>query len=400
MIFKYKAIAQDGTQTEGTVEAGSQDNAIASLQRRNLTITGIAEVKETGLATLSFLNKVKEKDIVIFSRQIATLFDAGVSALKAFRILSTEAESELLRKHLTEIADDIQAGVSISNAMAKHEKVFSPFYVNMVRSGEETGKLNQTFMYMADYLDRNFELTSKTKNALIYPAFVIGTFVIVMILMLTIVIPKLAVIIKDSGQEIPSYTKAVLALSDLLVNYGFFVLLIVVALGTYFYFFLKKDSNKEYFDSVKLSVPYVGDLYRKLFYSRIADNLDTMLSSGISIVRAIEITSRVVDNHVYERVLNQIANSVKGGALLSDAMREHHEMPNIMIQMVKIGEETGEVASILKNLAKFYKREVDNAVDTLVSLIEPVMIVGLGLGVGTLLASVLMPIYNVAGGVG
>ena len=400
MIFKYKAIAQDGTQTEGTVEAGSQDNAIASLQRRNLTITGIAEVKESGLASLSFFNTVKEKDIVIFSRQVATLFDAGVSALKAFRILSTEAESEVLRKHLTEIADDIQAGVSISNAMAKHEKVFSPFYVNMVRSGEETGKLNQTFMYMADYLDRNFELTSKTKNALIYPAFVIGTFVIVMVLMLTIVIPKLAVIIKDSGQEIPSYTKAVLALSDLLVNYGFFVLLIIVALGTYFYFFLKKDSNKEYFDSVKLSVPYVGDLYRKLFYSRIADNLDTMLSSGISIVRAIEITSRVVDNHVYERVLNQIANSVKGGALLSDAMREHKEMPNIMIQMVKIGEETGEVASILKNLAKFYKREVDNAVDTLVSLIEPVMIVGLGLGVGTLLASVLMPIYNVAGGVG
>ncbi len=401
MIFTYKAINPEGKQTEGTIDSPNKDAAVSALQRRSFVVVSIAEQKTGGLLG-SFgasFEKVKEKDVVILSRQVSTLFEAGVSALKAFRILSTESESKALRKHLTEISDDIQSGISISNAMAKHEMVFSAFYVNMVRAGEESGKLKETFAYMADYLDRNYELTSKTKNALIYPAFVIGTFVVVMILMLTVVIPKLAVIIKDSGQEIPAYTKVVIAMSDFLRNYGLFFLIFLIICAIYFFFFRTGNTNSRYFDEMKLKVPFIKDLYSKLYYSRIADNLDTMLSSGISIVRALDITARVVDNYIYEDVLNKISSSVKSGASLSDSMRQHPEMPNIMVQMVKIGEETGEVGKILKNLAFFYKREVNGAVDTLVSLIEPFMIVALGLGVGVLLASVLIPIYNVAGAV-
>jgi type IV pilus assembly protein PilC len=401
MLFKYKIINQEGKAQDGTIDSPSKDNALAGLQRRGFVVVSLDEEKSGGM--LGSLNaafdKVKEKDVVIVSRQISTLFEAGVSALKAFRILAAEAESKPLRKHLGEIADDIQAGISISNAMAKHDDVFSAFYVNMVRAGEESGKLKETFMYMADYLDRNFELTSKTKNALIYPSFVIGTFFVVMILMLTVVIPKLAVIIKDSGQEIPSYTKVVIAMSDFLRNYGLIFLVVIILFGIYFSFFRTGKSNSRYFDDLKLQAPFIKDLYTKLYYSRIADNLDTMLSSGISIVRALDITARVVDNYRFEAVLNKISSSVKAGSALSDAMRQHPEMPNIMIQMVKIGEETGEVGKILKNLAMFYKREVNGAVDTLVSLIEPFMIVALGLGVGMLLASVLVPIYNVAGAV-
>ena len=398
MIFNYKVINQEGKESSGVIDSPNKDAAVAGLQRRGFVVVSIAEQKEGGLMNLSFGGgSVKEKDVVIVSRQLSTLFEAGVSALKAFRILSTESDSKALRKHLTEIADDIQSGISISNSLAKHEKVFSSFYVNMVRAGEESGKLKETFAYMADYLDRNYELTSKTKNALIYPAFVIGTFVIVMVLMLTVVIPKLAVIIKDSGQEIPVYTKVVIAMSDFLRNYGLFFLIFLVASGAYFFYFRSSTNSSKYFDDLKLKVPFLKDLYSKLYYSRIADNLDTMLSSGISIVRALDITARVVDNYVYEDVLNKISSSVKSGTSLSEAMRQHPEMPNIMVQMVKIGEETGEVGKILKNLAFFYKREVNGAVDTLVSLIEPMMIVALGLGVGMLLASVLIPIYNVAG---
>ena len=180
MVFKYKIINQEGKPQDGTIDSLSQDTAVASLQRRGFVVISIVEEKKGGGLLGSFdaaLNKVKEKDVVILSRQVSTLFEAGVSALKAFRLLSTESESKALRTHLNQISDDIQAGMSISNALAKHEEVFSSFYVNMVRAGEESGKLKETFAYMADYLDRNYELTSKTKNALIYPAFVIGTFV-------------------------------------------------------------------------------------------------------------------------------------------------------------------------------------------------------------------------------
>lgn len=401
MIFDYKVINDTGSQTKGTIDALNKEVAISSLQRRGFIIL---DIKEQGtnkgiFSNIEFFDRVKQKDVVILSRQIATLFEAGVSALKVFRLLSAEMENESLRKVLTEVSDDLQGGSSISNSLAKHPKVFTSFYVNMVKAGEESGKLNQTFNYLADYLDRTYELTSKTKNALIYPSFVIGTFFIVMILMLTLVIPKLSVIIQDSGGEIPIYTKVVIALSDFLVNYGIFILIFIALAFAYLYWQNGRNPDKNIWDTLKLQIPYIKTIYEKLYLSRIADNLDTMLSSGIPIVRALEITSAVVENKVYEQVLEASTESVKGGALISEAFAKHKEMPNLMIQMTKIGEETGELGYILKNLAHFYKREVDSAVDTLVGLIEPVMIVALGVGVGLLLTSVLIPIYNIAGSI-
>ena len=401
MIFDYKVINDTGSQTKGTIDALNKEVAISSLQRRGFIIL---DIKEQGtnkglFSNIEFFDRVKQKDVVILSRQIATLFEAGVSALKVFRLLSAETENVSLQKVLTEVSDDLQGGSSISNSLAKHPKVFTSFYVNMVKAGEESGKLNQTFNYLADYLDRSYELASKTKNALIYPSFVIGTFFIVMILMLTLVIPKLSVIIQESGGEIPIYTKIVIAISDFLVNYGVFVLIFIALAFAYLYWQNGRNPDKNIWDTLKLQIPYIKTIYEKLYLSRIADNLDTMLSSGIPIVRALEITSAVVENKVYEQVLTSATESVKGGALISEAFAKHKEMPNLMIQMTKIGEETGELGYILKNLAHFYKREVDSAVDTLVGLIEPVMIVALGVGVGLLLTSVLIPIYNIAGSI-
>jgi len=343
-----------------------------------------------------FFGKVPYKDIVILSRQIATLFEAQVSALKAFKMLASESDNPDLRLKLTALADDIQAGVSISGAMLKHPDVFSDFYVNMVKAGEESGKLSQTFNYLADYLDRSYELNSKTKNALIYPAFVVVTFVSVMVLMMTVVIPKMADILKDAGQEIPIYTKMVIGISDFLISYGPFILTVLVIFGIYFWKVKYKRGGKYYVDSLKINLPYMKDLYVKLYLSRIADNLDTMLTSGISAVRALEISATVVDNSVFEKILNEAAEDVKSGVSMSDSLYKHEEVPNIMVQMIKVGEETGELSFIMRMVSRFYKREVDNAVDTLVSLIEPAMIVALGIGVAILLASILVPIYNIA----
>jgi type IV pilus assembly protein PilC len=400
MLFRYRALDQEGHEREGTVEALSMDVAVSTLQRRSLIVSSIEPaIKKSVLSIeLGFLNHVSNKEVVILSRQIATLFEAQVSALRVFRLLAIEVDNKYLMEILTQVSDDLQGGSPISKALARHPKAFSNFYVNMVRSGEESGKLSETFGYLADYLDRTYEVQSKAQNALIYPAFVVMTFAVVMTLMLTLVIPRVSQILIDSGQEIPLYTKIVLAISNTLVNYGVFVLLAIVAAGFFAWRAMQNPQGRLFFDGLKLGIPYLGDLYEKLYLSRIADNFSTMLVSGVPVVESVEITASVVGSATYEELLKQVGEDVKGGASISDALAKHREIPGIMTAMIRVGEETGELGSILNTLAKFYRREVSTAVDTLVDLIEPLMIVFLGLGVGILLAAVLIPIYNLAGG--
>ncbi len=401
MLFKYKSIDDKGVSKEGEIDAPNKDMAISGLQRRGLIVVSIKnEDEQKKWINMSFFDKVSMKDIVILSRQIATLFEAQVSALKAFTLLASNAENKLLGRKLTQIGDDLQAGLSISGALTKHPEVFSDFYVNMVKAGEETGKLNQTFLHLAEYLDRQYALTSKTRNALIYPMFVVFTFFVVMGLMFVVVIPKLSAILLDSGQAVPIYTKIIIAISNFFVNYGFVVIIFLILFGFWVWQLTRSEKGKIYIDQVRFSIPAVGNLYKKLYLSRIADNMDTMLTSGIPIVRAIDITSDVVGSRLYKAMLLEVADGVRSGLALSAALEKHgQQIPGIMVQMVKVGEETGSLGSILKTLADFYKREVDDAVDTLVGLIEPVMIVVLGLGVGILLVSVLVPIYNLAGSI-
>jgi len=401
MLFTYQTIGKDGQRSNGTVEAVNVDVALVSLQRRGLAVAAIAEAEEKSLLgrNLSFFERVSNKDVVILSRQMATLFEAQVSALQIFKLLGAEAEKPALRRVLSAVADDLQSGSSISKALGRHPKVFSNFYVNMIKAGEESGKLDQTFVSLADYLERTYEVTAKAKNALIYPSFIVITFVAVMVLMLTKVIPSISAILVESGQAIPIYTRIVLALSGFLVDYGLF-LAIAAVVGAFLLFrYSKTPSGRASLSRFRLSVPYVGELYRKLYLSRISSNLNAMLLSAIPIVKAIEVTSEVVGDAVYEEVLKNVSEAVKSGTTLSGALAGHKEIPGILIQMVRVGEESGELGSILKTLARFYEREVVNAVDTLVSLIEPVMIVLLGLGVGFLLASVLIPIYNISAGI-
>jgi len=401
MLFKYKAIDDNGVDKEGEIDAPDRDIAISGLQRRGLVIISIKKEEESrSIFEISFFGRIKTKDIVILSRQIATLFEAQVSALKAFTMLAVNTENKFLKSRLAQIEDDLQAGVSISGALSHHPDIFSNFYVNMVKVGEETGKLNQTFLYLADYLDRQYSLTSKTKNALIYPVFVVITFFVVMTLMFLVVLPKLAAIILDSGQEVPFFTKIVISISNLFVHYGFLGLIFLILLGIWVWYLSTTPKGKIYFNNLKLSIPAVGNLYQKLYLSRITDNLSTMLSSGVPIVRAIDITAQVVGSLLYKDLLEEVADGVKSGLALSVAFAKHNQqIPGILVQMVQVGEETGSLGNILKTLTDFYRREVDDAIDTLVGLIEPIMIVILGLGVGILLISVLMPIYNMAGSI-
>jgi type IV pilus assembly protein PilC len=397
MLFKYKAIDQHNASREGTVEAANIDAAITTVQKRGYTVISIDPIEEKTSfynIEINWFQSVSNKDIVILSRQISTLFEAQVSALRIFRLLASETENPQLRIILSRIADDLQAGSSISRALSSHPEVFSSFYVSMVRSGEETGSLEKSFTYLADYLDRSYQVATKARNALIYPAFVIGTFVLVMGLMFTMVIPRISQILTDSGQTLPIYTQIVLAISGFFSDYIALIIVLIAVGGFLFWRFIHTEVGKRAFDEMKITVPYIGSLNRKLYLTRICDNLSTMLASGITMVQAIEVTADVVDNAVYKEIFDYALLEIKGGRSFADTIAEYPEIPGVLAQMAKVGEETGNLPEILTTLAKFYRREVDNAVDTLIGLIEPVMIVLLGLGVGVLLASVLMPIYN------
>ncbi len=400
MLFNYVAVDNTNVQREGTVEAITIDAAITAIQKRGYTVVSIDPVEQSsGLKSLvnvqfNLFNSVSNKEIVILSRQIATLFQAHVSPLRIFRLLSVEIENPQLKSVMNNIVEDLQGGNSISKAMSAHPQIFSSFYINLVRSGEESGSLEKSFDYLADYLDRSYEIISKTRNALVYPIFVVGIFIAVMSLMLTMVIPKIADILTASGQELPIYTKIVIGISDFMVDYIGIILIALAVGGVFLWRFIHTDVGRRTFDEFLISVPILGDLQRKLLLTRICDNLATMLERGISMVQALEVTSDVVDNMVYREIIEEALFEVKSGRSFGDAISEYPEIPGVLTQMVKVGEETGSLSEILQTLANFYRREVNNAVDTLIGLIEPLMIVLLGLGVGVLLASVLMPIYG------
>ncbi|MEK7566811.1 MAG: type II secretion system F family protein [Patescibacteria group bacterium] len=402
MFFYYSAKTQEGEEKTGTVEAASYDLAVSALQRRGFIIISLESAEERApfwKKLFSFFERVKDRDIVIFSRQLATLFSAKVPVIDALRVLMTEAPSETLKMKLGNVADDIQGGLPISQALARHPDVFSNFYVQMVRSGEESGKLDDILNYLADYLERSYDLASKARNALIYPAFVLGVFLVVVGIMLVVVVPKLSSIILELQQDVPFYTRAVIGASDFIRTFGVFFL-VLAALGVIFVWrYRLTPAGRRSFARLQLSIPVIKDLYRQIYLARFADNLQTLLSGGVSVGRALEISADVVGNEVYAEIIREARDSVDAGTSISAALARYEDVPPLVTQMMRIGEETGKLNQILATLARFYIREVNNSLERMVSLIEPALIVFLGLGVGIIVAAILVPIYSISAGV-
>ncbi len=404
MLFHYSWLNDNGNKEEGDVDATSLDNAIVIIQSKG--IKTILEVKEkmdkenniVGAVKNSklFKQRISSKDIVLFSRQVATLFEAGVSALRAFRLLAQENENKTLQEEIMAVADDIESGISLSDALSKRPELFSNFYVNMVKAGEESGKLNEVFLFLADYLDRNYELAQKIKKALTYPSFVIGTFFAIMIGMLTFVVPKMANMFAEEGATLPLVTRMVLFVSDLFVKYGPITFPILGILGFMFYRWTKTEEGALAVDEFSMKVPVFKDVIQKIFLQHLADNMNTMLTNGVPIVKSLDITTSILENKVYKKLMMRVSQKVQTGKSFSKALYEEPLVPNILVQMVHIGEETGELSYILKNLATFYRRELDTAIDSMIGLIEPAMIVSLGVGVGVLVSAILLPMYSLS----
>lgn len=397
MRFKYQARTIDGETREGVVEAINRDSAVEILQKNALIVIAVREERiPFWQMRIKFFDRVKMRDVVIFSRQLSTLFEAKVPVVEALRTLVSESFNVTLRNAVADVLDDISGGSNLSQAMTRHPEVFSSFYVNMVKAGEESGKLHEVFRYLADYLERSYEIASKAKNAMIYPVFVFSAFIGVMAVMLVVVVPRLTSIFEESGAQVPLYTRIVMWLSAFLQQWGIFLLLFFAIAAAAFWRFLQTEQGREFLDELKIRVPLVGGLFKKLYLARIADNLGTLIAAGVPILRALQITSDVVGNRVYQRIILDAAESVKSGNTISYSFQKYKEIPPLIAQMIKIGEESGRLEFILSALARFYHRDVDNALENLVGLIEPALIIFLGVGVGGLVAAILVPLYNIS----
>lgn len=400
MKFNYLSRTKEGQVQTGTIEAVNQAAAIQILQGRNLVLTEIEPVERTALFSkgLKIFERVKKKDTVIFSRQLSTLVGAEVPLVQSLRALGRQIKNVFFKDSILEIARDVDGGMLFSQALSKHPKIFSPFYVNLIKSGEVSGRLEESLNYLADHLEREYYLISKVRGAMIYPAFILGAFFLVGILMMVMVVPQLIAILKETGQALPLPTRIIIWLSGALRSYGWVFGLIFIGLGIGFWQYIKRPAGRKIWDMIKLKLPIFGRIFQETYLARFTENLSTLIKGGLPIIQALNVSGEVVGNIVFQRIIFEARDEVRGGHTISSVLEKHKEFPAMVIQMMKTGEKTGKLDSILENLAVFYSKEVDNIVSNLSQLIEPMLIIGLGIMVGILVAAILMPIYNIAGG--
>lgn len=398
MKFLYQATTQDGQMVSGGVEAVGPDEAADILHQRNLIILSLQPQRAFGQNIGSFLSWASNKDLVNFTRQMATLVDADVPFVDGLNTLAEQSQNPAFQKVLSQIAAEVEAGSSFSKALENHRNIFSDFFISLVRSGEASGKLHDVLLYLADYLERNQELKSKTKGALAYPVFVLVALIGVTIFLMTTVVPQLLDILKDAGvEDLPLTTRILIAVSGFLTKYLWFVLGIVVLLAGFLVYALRTPKGKDAFGRLFLKIPTIGGVAREIFISRATESLATLIRSGVPILEALKITSQVVGNVVYREILLSAYQSVSTGGTISSVLRQSREFPPMVSQMLQIGEKTGKLDFMLEHMAKFYKNQAEATMQSLSTLLEPVLVLIIGIGVAILVASILLPIYNLVG---
>lgn len=400
MKFNYLARNPKGETQTGTVEATNQSVALKTLQSRDLIVIKLKTAKRMPLLSkrIKIFERVKRKEIFVFFRQLAILVDADVPLVQSLRALGQQIESFHFKEIIFEVANDVDGGMAFSKALAKHPKVFSAFSLNLIKSGEIAGRLQECLNYLADYLEREYYLISKVRGAMIYPVFILGALLTVGILVVVMVIPQLTSILIETGQELPWPTKIVIALSNFVITWGWLLLLISVAMGLFLWRYLKTKQGKILWDKLMLKLPIFGKILQETYLARLADNLSALVKGGVPIIQALDVSGQVIGNAVFRGIILQARDEVKMGRTISSAIEEHGEFPPLFCQMIKTGEKTGKLESILGKLSVFYNKKVENTVNNLSQLIEPVLIICLGIGVALLIFAVFMPIYNLAGG--
>jgi type II secretory pathway component PulF len=400
MQFVYKAKTFEGETVNGIIEAANERLAAESLSKRDLVLLYLAEKKAAGLKmaiNIPFIDSVKGKDLVIFSRQLAVMVSAGVPLVRALEVLINQTTNRSLRRIISEISANVRGGVRLSSALASYSDVFDNFYVNMVRTGETSGKLDEVLNYLADEQEKNYDLVSKIKGAMIYPLFILCAVAAVVFIMMTFVVPKLTSVLTESGVPLPLPTKIMITVAGFFSHFWIYIIIVVISTIIFLRFWTKKTRPGKYtFHWITLHAPVLGGLFQKIYIVRFTRSLSTLLVGGVPLNLALKIVANVVDNVIYKDLISQTVRAVEDGYSISTVFLRSKEMPQMLSQIMVVGEQTGQLDAVLDRMANFYAREIENMLGRLTTLLEPVIVVLLGVVVAGIVAAIIMPMYNLA----
>lgn len=393
-MWIYKARNAMGKELEGKLEAESKDALEAMLRRRKVTL--ISAKKEAMKLKLPGSGGVPSKDLARFTRQFATMSSSGLPLLQSLDILTEQADNPNLREVLQKVIAKIQGGGSLFEALSMHPKVFDELYCNMVQAGEQGGILEEILLRLADYAESYERLKRKIKKAMTYPVIVLLVAVSVVWILLAFVVPIFANMFKESGGELPAPTQIVVNMSDFLRDNGLMIFAAIVAALIAFVQYKRTEKGQYNVDKLVLSMPVIGDLARKSAVARFSQTLGTLTNSGVPIIDALRVTAKTAGNKVLERGIYKVIESLSGGQTIAEPLRETGVFQPMVIQMIGVGEKTGEISTMLLKVSEFYKEEVDAAVDNMTSMIEPLIIVFLGVVIGGILVAMYLPIFSMA----
>ena len=396
--FLYVGVSSSNEEVKGEITAGDRDEAISLLRKRRVRVTNIR--KKPSEFSLAAFSGVKLKDVSRFTRQFSAMTSAGLPLVQCMDILAGQSENKMIAAAAKQVSSDIQGGNTLSESLAKHAKIFNSLYCNMVSAGEAAGNLDEVLLKLADYQEKQNKLIAKIKGAMTYPIILsVITFGSVG-LMLTFVVPQFAQMFSDLGGTLPMPTQIVMFISDFLQHY--IILIVAAIVGTIVG--LKRWHTTEkgalILDRISLNIPVFGDLQRKSAISRFSNTLSTLMTSGVGIIMALQITSKTAGNKVLEKGILTAVDKISGGQTISEPLGSTGLFPPMVIHMIAVGEKTGDIAGMLEKVAEFYEDEVDAAVDALTAILEPIMIVVMGTLIGGILIAMYLPMFDMIGAVG
>lgn len=400
-VFAYSGRTRGGQLITGKMEAPNRDAVAAALRRQHILPTSIrAKAKAIEFRIPGLGGRVKDKDIAVFTRQFATMIDAGLPLVQCLEILASQNENKLFRKTLHDIRADVEGGSTFAAALKRHPKVFNDLYTNMVEAGEAGGILDTILNRLANYIEKAMALKKKIKSAMIYPSTIVTVAIVVVIFLLLFVIPTFKSMFEGFGATLPLPTRVILELSRLVRQYFLFGFVAVIGLVAGIRFYYKTERGKKLIDFLLLRAPVFGMLIRKIAVAKFTRTLGTLVASGVAILDGLEITARTTGNKVVEEAVMKTRASIAEGKTIAEPLKDSGVFPPMVVQMISVGEQTGALDAMLSKIADFYDEEVDTAVANLTSLLEPMLMVFLGVVIGGVVIAMYLPIFRLVTVVG
>lgn len=397
--FVWTGKTRQGTVRRGEMAGKSQEEVSANLRRQNITVTSV-QTKSGGWTSITIGGSVKDKDIVVFTRQFATMIDAGLPLVQCLEILANQSDNKLLAKAIGEVRMDVEAGSTYADALRKHPKIFDDLYVNMVAAGETGGILDTILNRLAKHMEKSMKLKKQIKSAMVYPGTIVSVAVIVIVVLMVFVIPIFSKMFDDFGKALPSLTQMVIDMSYFMQRNFLYILGGVGAVVFLMKRWYKTSGGRRRIDRCMLKLPVFGDLIRKAAVAKFTRTLGTLISSGVPILEGLVIVSRTAGNKIIEEALMYSRQSISEGKTISEPLAKSKVFPSMVVQMISVGETTGALDAMLSKIADFYDDEVEAAVTGLTALLEPMLMVFLGVTIGTIVIAMYLPIFELASAMG